>query len=82
MMRALQRGLGLLGFLIMIAIAVAIGYYAYKGIWQSGDEQLSCAAALSACTKSCRRSQTETAELQRCQQACQRESDACAAGSR
>ena len=81
-MRGLQRGLGLLGFLIVIAIAVAVGYYAYKGIWQSGDEQPSCAAALNACIKNCRRTQSESADVQRCQQACQRESDACTAGSR
>lgn len=80
-MRKLQKGLGLLGLLIVVAIAVAIGYYAYKGIWQP-DAAPSCASALNACTKSCRRTQTESADMQRCQQACQRESDACAAGTR
>lgn len=81
-MRKLQKGLGLLGLLIVVAIAVAIGYYAYKGIWQADEGQPSCAAALNACTKNCRRTQTESADMQRCQQACQRESDACAAGTR
>ena len=77
-----QKGLGLLGLLIVVAIAAAIGYYAYKGIWQADEGQPSCASALNACTKNCRRTQTESADMQRCQQACQRESDACAAGSR
>lgn len=81
-MQRSQCGLGLLGFLIVIAIAVAVGYYAYKGIWQADEAQPSCAAALNACTKNCRRTQTESADMQRCQQACQRESDACAAGTR
>ena len=81
-MRRSQRGMGLFGFLIVIAIAVAVGYYAYKGIWQADTQQPSCASALNACTKNCRRTQTESADMQRCQQACQRESDACAAGSR
>jgi hypothetical protein len=81
-MRGLQGGLGLLGFLIVVAIAVAVAWYAYKGIWQAGDEQPGCAAELNACLKNCRRTTTEASDAQRCQQACQREADACAAGER
>ena len=81
-MRGLQSGLGLLGFLIVIAIAVAVAYYAYKGIWQTDEQQPSCASALNACTKHCRRTTTEAPEAQHCQEACQRESDACAASGR
>lgn len=82
-MRKLQCGLGLLGFLIVIAIAVAVGYYAYKGIWQSADEQQpSCEGARNACIRECRRTATEAAEEQRCQQACIRELEACKASGR
>jgi uncharacterized protein HemX len=81
-MQKSQCGLGLLGLLIVIAIAVALGYYAYKGIWQADEGQPSCASALNACTKNCRRTQTESADMQRCQQACQREADACSTSGR
>lgn len=78
-MHKLQEGLGWFGFLIVLAIAVAVGYYAYKGIWQADEQQLSCPAAQNACIRNCRRTATEAPEEQRCQEACQREADACAA---
>jgi len=81
-MRVSQRGLGWFGFLIVIAIAVAVGYYAYKGIWQADERQPSCASALNYCIKTCRRTTTEAPEAQRCQEACQREADACTASGR
>lgn len=81
-MRALQSGMGVLGFLIVVAIAVAVAYYAYKGIWQAEEQQLSCPAALSACIRNCRRTTTEAPEARRCQEDCQREADACAAAGR
>lgn len=80
-MRKSQNGLGWFGSLIVLAIAVAAGYYAYKGIADS-DEAPSCAAAQNACLKKCRRTATEAAAAESCQQACQREADACAATSR
>jgi hypothetical protein len=77
-----QEGLGWFGFLIMLAIAVAVGYYAYKGIWETEEQPLSCAAALNGCIKQCRRTATEADEEHRCQEACQRESDACTSAGR
>lgn len=77
-----QEGLGWFGFLIMLAIAVAVGYYAYKGIWDIEDRPPSCAGALNACIAQCRRTATEAPEEQRCQEACQRESDACKSAAR
>jgi len=74
-MRASQRGLGAFGLLIVLAIAVAIGYYAYKGIWT--DEAPSCSGAFTACMQKCRRTATENAAAQACQAACRRERDAC-----
>lgn len=70
-----QRGLGAFGLLIVLAIAVAIGYYAYKGIWT--DEAPSCESVFTACMQKCRRTTTDNAGAQACQQACQRERDAC-----
>jgi hypothetical protein len=81
-MRELQRGLGLLGFLVVVAIAAAVAWYAYKGIWQADGQQPGCEAALNACLKNCRRTTTEASDAQRCQQACRREAESCAAGGR
>jgi len=78
MMRASQRGLGSFGVLIVLAIAVAIGYYAYKGIWT--NETSSCNGALTACMQKCRRTVTEAPAAQACQEACRRDGDACGRG--
>jgi len=78
MMRASQRGLGSFGVLIVLAIAIAVGYYAYKGIWT--DEAFSCNGAFTACMQKCRRTATEAPAAQACQEACQRDKDACGRG--
>ena len=70
-----QRGLGSLGMLIVLAIAIAIGYYAYKAIWS--DVTPTCKSAFTACMQKCRRTTTENAPAQACQAACRREQDAC-----
>jgi hypothetical protein len=75
-MRVSQRGLGWFGFLIVIAIAVAVGYYAWKGI-TGGDEPPSCRSAFNTCMKTCRRTSTEAPAALACQQDCQRELDDC-----
>jgi uncharacterized protein HemX len=80
-MRKSQNGLGWFGSLIVLAIAVGAGYYAYTSLMQS-DEELSCTAAQNACLRKCRRSTTEAAAAQSCQQACQREAEACASAGR
>lgn len=76
-MRKSQNGLGWFGSLIVLAIAAGGGYYAYKGI-ADRDEVPSCAATQNACLQKCRRTATEAAAAQNCQQACQREAGACA----
>ena len=75
-METAQRGLGSFGVLLVLAIAIAIGYYAYKGIWS--DTAPSCKSAFTACLQKCRRTTTENAPAQACQGACRRERDACA----
>lgn len=71
-----QRGLSLLGGLLIVAIAVLVLYYAYKGV-TGEDEAPSCRGTHTTCLQTCRRTRTESADLQRCQDACQRDFDAC-----
>jgi len=71
-----QRGLSSFGMLIILAIAAAAGYYAYKGITGSGDAP-SCKETFRACMTTCRRTTTEAPAAQACQQSCQRDADAC-----
>jgi len=71
-----QRGLGFFGMLIVLAIAVAVGYYAYKGI-SGGDDAPSCRSSSTACLQKCRRTTTEAPAAQACQDACRSEADAC-----
>jgi len=77
-MRSSQRGLGWFGSLVVLALAVAAGYYLYQQMVE-GDETPSCAAAQNQCLQSCRRASTDNAAAQACQQGCQREADVCAA---
>jgi hypothetical protein len=44
-----------------------------------GDDKPSCAAAQNECLQICRRTSTDSASAQACQQACGREADVCAA---
>jgi len=74
-MRASQRGLGFFGMLLVLAIAIAAGYYVYKAIWS--EDAPSCKSAFTACLQKCRRTTTENAAAQACQAACRRERDAC-----
>lgn len=76
-----QRGLSFLGTLIVLSIAVAAGYYAYKGITGAGEPP-SCKGSFNACMQKCRRTTTEAPASQACQQACQREADACERGGK
>jgi len=78
-MKRSQRGLSSFGVLIVLAIAVAVGYYAYKGI-TGGDEAPSCRSAFTACMQKCRGTTTEAPAAQACQESCQRDSDACERG--
>jgi len=75
-MKSLQRGLSSFGMLIVLAVVVAAGYYAYKGI-SGAEEAPSCNSALNSCMKSCRRTTTEAPAAQACQEACQRDQAAC-----
>ena len=71
-----QHGLSSFGMLIILAIAAAAGYYAYKGITGASDAP-SCKETFRACMTTCRRTTTEASAAQACQQSCQRDADEC-----
>ena len=82
-MRKRQLGLGWFGSLIVLALAVGAGYYAYTEVFVDDDAlPPSCAAAQNACLQKCRRTSTEAPAAQSCQQDCKREADTCAAATR
>jgi hypothetical protein len=72
----LQQGLGLFGTLVIVAITVLVLYYAYKGV-TGEDEEPTCRGTHTSCLQTCRRTRTEAADVQRCQDACQRDFEAC-----
>ena len=78
-LRGRQRGLGMLGSLVVIAILIAGGYYAYKNMdrWMPADQAPSCKAALNSCIGNCRKSYTEAPDVQACQERCARTAEAC-----
>ncbi len=80
-MESSQRGLSAFGALVVLAIAVVAGYYAYKGI-TGGDDAPTCKSAFNDCMQTCRRTTTEAAAAQSCQEACQRDADECNRRSR
>jgi hypothetical protein len=79
--RHAQRGLGLFGALLLVAIAAVALYYVYKGVSGEGEEP-SCRGTYTACQQNCRRTRTEVVALQNCQDFCRREADECERRSR
>jgi len=74
--RHAQRGLGLFGILLILAIAAAALYYVYMGITGEGEEP-SCRGTYTACQQNCRRTRTEAVALQNCQDFCRSELNQC-----
>jgi hypothetical protein len=72
-----QRGLGTFGSLVVLAILVAAGYYAYKNLLLAPDEPPSCKAALNSCIANCRKTNTEAPDVQACQERCARTAEEC-----
>jgi len=71
-----QRGMGLFGTLVILAIAAVAGYYVYVGVFRDGQAP-SCNEAQQDCMKACRRTSTDQASAAACQGECQRKRDAC-----
>lgn len=80
-MRRAQRGLGLFGTLLVLAIAAVALYYAYKGVTGEGEEP-SCRGTYNDCQQNCRRTRTEAVALQKCQDFCRQEFAQCERRSR
>lgn len=78
-MRFVQRGGALSTLVVLIALGV-IGYYVYKQFLGSESKAPpSCKAALNACIADCRRTTSEAADNQACQQRCNEQAEACQA---
>ena len=75
-MRNSQSGVSSFGVLVVVAVVVAAGYYAYQSITGADDAQ-SCKSAFTSCMQSCRRTSTEAPAAQACQEACERDQAAC-----
>ena len=75
-MRTSQHGLSAFGMLVVLALAVAASYYAYKSL-SGGDDAPSCRSAFTSCMQKCRRTTTEAPAAQACQEACQGDQVAC-----
>jgi len=76
-----QRGLSLIGNLVILAILAGAGYYLYRTVMET-DTGPGCKDALTSCMKHCRRSTTDSTSTQACQDTCQRDADACARAAR
>ena len=74
-MRTRQLG-GALGTIIIIALLIGGGYYAYTE-FMAPSAPPSCKATLNSCLSKCRKSSTEAPALQACQEACERDAAAC-----
>jgi len=79
--RHAQRGLGLFGALLVVAIAAVALYYVYKGVTGEGEEP-SCRSTYTDCQQNCRRTRTDTVALQNCQDFCRQEIAECERKSR
>jgi len=75
---AAQRGLSAFGALVVIAIAVAAGYYIYKSA-MGEDAPPTCGTAFESCMKHCRRGSTDSEAAQACQKKCESDAESCKA---
>ena len=77
-MRKEQHGLGAFGSLLVIALFVVAGYYAYKYVMEPDSVSApSCREELNRCTANCRKTNTEAPGLQACQETCKQSAAAC-----
>ena len=76
MLKRWQLGRGVLGTLVVIAIAGGAGYYLYQNLGDEGSAP-SCKSDFNRCMKNCRRSSRDTKAAQTCQKGCEREQHLC-----
>jgi len=70
-----ERGLSLLGALLIVVIAAIAGYYVYQGTL--GEEPPTCDSALKSCMQKCRRTTSDAAAAQACQKVCESDAEDC-----
>ena len=73
-----RHGRGLIGALVVLALAAAGGYYVYRA-FSVQDTRPTCASLLEGCMERCSRSTTDNEATEACQRKCQDDSKACAA---
>jgi len=74
--KRLQFGRGVIGSLIVIAVAGGAGYYVYEGV--SGEDAApSCKSDEKSCMQKCRRASQDSNAAQACQKRCRREAHLC-----
>ena len=71
-----QFGIGVIGSLIVIAIAGGASYYVYQGV--SGEDSVpTCKSDENRCMRKCRRTSSDSDAAQACQKVCRREAHLC-----
>jgi hypothetical protein len=65
-----------LGTIVLLIVIGFVGYWVYNHLLFS-DEPPSCKATLNACVASCRKTTSEAADYQACQERCRQQAEAC-----
>jgi len=76
-MRSLQAGLGTFGVLVVLVIAGFGGWWVYKNVFEADTASASCESQQSTCVANCRKTSTDSAQLQACQDGCRRNFSSC-----
>jgi hypothetical protein len=81
--KVLQRGLGTFGVLVVLAIAAAGGWWVYKNVFEADSVSApSCESQQASCMTNCRKTSTDSAQIQACQDGCRRNMTSCKADNR
>ena len=75
-MRITQKGMSLLGVLVVLAILGAAGYYIYQAVMET-DTGPGCKDEWTFCMRYCRRTTTDDVSAQKCQHDCERAAEEC-----
>jgi hypothetical protein len=82
-MKTLQHGLGTFGVLVVLVIAGAGGWWVYKNVFEADTVSApSCQSQLASCMANCRKTSTEAAQSQACQEGCRANLASCEAPKR
>ena len=77
-MRRLQQGLGTFGVLVVLVIAGIGGWWVYKNVFEADSVSApTCESQQSTCIANCRKTSTESAQIQACQDGCRRNFASC-----